>query len=164
MRSLFTYLFQSGNPICIVIALQSLWTEIISPIRNVEAVLVIKIRLIGRHGRVIPGENLGSDSGQRRRIRIAASIDETQAEIDEIIAAQQGTPEQKVPAIETRQVLRLGVEGSIVIVIDEGDVGSSRRVGGQMFDGRVRRQDPSVLVGCKAIRIVQVHLDQVLVE
>ena len=61
------------------------------------------------------------------------------------------------------RVVKNTLLGSIVIVAQEGQVWPAGRVAGQVFDAAVHGLHPSVLVRREPIRVVQVHLDEVLV-
>lgn len=51
----------------------------------------------------------------------------------------------------------------IVIITQKRQIRPRRRVAGQILDRAVHRRHPPILVRGKAIRIVQVHLDQILI-
>lgn len=56
------------------------------------------------------------------------------------------------------------VDGLAVVSRQEGQVASGRGVRGEVLDGRVGGRHPAVLVEGELFRVVEVHLDEVLVE
>ena len=119
---------------------------------------------VGGEAVVLPAENLGADVGGGGDVRVVAGVGELEAEVDVLGHVEGEAAEDEVAAAEAGEMLRDEIEGLAVPHGEIGEVGAADGVRDEVLHRGVGGEDPAAFVVGEADRVVQVHLDQVLVE
>ena len=159
----------SRSAVRVVVRFDHLGAQIVASAVDPVSVLVVEIGLVGgRRGAlalgIFPVEAVGTDMGRGRSVSGVTPGSKSQTEVHQVLVVKHQSAEDEVAAVEAGQVLGVEVEGLVVVVGQEGDVGTRAGVGGQVGDGGVGSELPALEVVAKVGLVVDVHLDQVLVE
>lgn len=175
-----------GDAVRVVQALNGLGTQDVRAREGPEAGLLVKVGLVavGRAAPVggYPLEALGPDARRRLLVRLVVGGCEGEPKVGVLGLVEHDAREDEVAAGKgghwacLANIERVGtgmvsltvsgpvVDGLAVVSRQEGQVASGRGVRGEVLDGRVGGRHPAVLVEGELFRVVEVHLDEVLVE
>ncbi len=116
------------DAIGVIVRLDDLRPGDVLAVFDPEAGFLVEGRL-GEGKRVrVPGEAFGTDAGECGDVGVVAAVDEREAEVDVVLAAEHLAPEQEVAAVEAGEVLGLEDQVSTLVLRDEGQVRSRRWV------------------------------------
>lgn len=159
-----TYLVFSGDAPGIVEALDHFRSQDVISAGDVETGSLEELLLAVGDRLRVPTKGLRADLGDSLSVGGMASLDEFQAEVAEILAAQDASAKKEVAPIKASEMLRIQAERTVIVGRQESQVRTGGRVRGKVLHGRLGSSHPAVLVETKPLGVVDVHLDQVLVE